>query len=91
MRASASTTAFRHSPWTPALAQFRPKSKLGARRAALGAYSDGPFARRTEPSAAPAEISFGLFRLLPTQFLLLERDQPVPLGSRARRNPDRLA
>jgi DNA-binding winged helix-turn-helix (wHTH) protein len=44
---------------------------------------DGPSARRTEPSAAPAEISFGPFRLRPTQFLLLEGDDPVPVGSRA--------
>jgi DNA-binding winged helix-turn-helix (wHTH) protein len=27
--------------------------------------------------------TFGPFRLLPTQFLLLEGDKPVPLGSRA--------
>jgi DNA-binding response OmpR family regulator len=42
------------------------------------------FATRTEPArAAPTEISFGPFRLLPTQFLLLEGDKAVPLGSRA--------
>ena len=35
------------------------------------------------PVAAPTEISFGPFRLLPTQFLLLENGRPVPLGSRA--------
>jgi len=29
------------------------------------------------------EVSFGPFRLFPTQFLLLEGDKPVPLGSRA--------
>ena len=29
------------------------------------------------------EVSFGPFRLLPTQFVLLEGDRPVPLGSRA--------
>jgi DNA-binding winged helix-turn-helix (wHTH) protein len=33
--------------------------------------------------AAPTEVSFGSFRLLPTQFLLLEGGKPVPLGSRA--------
>ena len=33
--------------------------------------------------AAPAEVSFGPFRVLPTQFLLLEGGKPVPLGSRA--------
>jgi DNA-binding winged helix-turn-helix (wHTH) protein len=34
-------------------------------------------------SALTSEISFGPFRLLPAQFLLLEGDKPVPLGSRA--------
>ncbi|HEY9349021.1 MAG TPA: winged helix-turn-helix domain-containing protein, partial [Inquilinus sp.] len=32
----------------------------------------------------PSEISFGAFRLLPAQQLLLESDRPVHLGSRAR-------
>jgi DNA-binding winged helix-turn-helix (wHTH) protein len=42
------------------------------------------FEKRTNPAVSvPAEISFGVFRLLPTQFLLLEGDNPVPLGSRA--------
>jgi DNA-binding winged helix-turn-helix (wHTH) protein len=31
----------------------------------------------------PIEVSFGPFRLLPTQLLLLEGDEPVSLGSRA--------
>jgi DNA-binding winged helix-turn-helix (wHTH) protein len=31
----------------------------------------------------PIEVLFGPFRLLPTQFLLLEGDRVVPLGSRA--------
>jgi DNA-binding winged helix-turn-helix (wHTH) protein len=33
--------------------------------------------------AATSEVSFGPFRLFPAQFLLLEGDKPVPLGSRA--------
>ena len=38
----------------------------------------------SKPAGATArEISFGPFRLLPAQFLLLEGDKPVPLGSRA--------
>jgi DNA-binding winged helix-turn-helix (wHTH) protein len=43
------------------------------------------FGRSPLPQAptAPTEISFGPFRLLPTQFLLLEGDKPVHLGSRA--------
>src|SRR3981081_238325 len=37
-----------------------------------------------QPASAPtSEVSFGPFRLLPAQFLLLEGDKPVPLGSRA--------
>jgi len=83
MRASGSTTAFRHSPWTPALAQFRSEPKPGARRAVTSPHLDGSSARRIEPSAAPTETSFGPFRLRPTQFLLLEGEKPVPLGSRA--------
>jgi DNA-binding winged helix-turn-helix (wHTH) protein len=35
------------------------------------------------PGATTREISFGPFRLLPGQFLLLEGDKAVPLGSRA--------
>ena len=42
------------------------------------------FEKRTEPAGGmPTEVSFGSFRLLRTQFLLLEGDKPVPLGSRA--------
>ncbi|MCS3691166.1 winged helix-turn-helix domain-containing protein [Bradyrhizobium elkanii] len=40
--------------------------------------------KRTERAGAtPTEVSFGPFRLLRAQFLLLEGDEPVPLGSRA--------
>jgi DNA-binding winged helix-turn-helix (wHTH) protein len=31
----------------------------------------------------PTKVSFGPFRLLPTQLLLMEDEKPVPLGSRA--------
>ena len=42
------------------------------------------FERRTElAGATPTDVSFGDFRPLRPQFLLLERDKPVPLGSRA--------
>jgi len=37
----------------------------------------------TTSSATPVEIAFGSFRLHPSQFLLLEGDNPVRLGSRA--------
>jgi DNA-binding winged helix-turn-helix (wHTH) protein len=40
--------------------------------------------KRANPAEqALSEIAFGPFRLFPTQFLLLEGDKPVPLGSRA--------
>ena len=42
------------------------------------------FEKRTEsPDVSPTKVSFGPFSLLPKQFLLLEGDKPVPLGSRA--------
>jgi DNA-binding winged helix-turn-helix (wHTH) protein len=73
MRASGSTTAFGRLPWV----QAPPRAQ--------NPDTDKPsLAKRTEPAgAAPTEVSFGPFRLLPTQFLLLEGDKPVPLGSRA--------
>jgi DNA-binding winged helix-turn-helix (wHTH) protein len=40
--------------------------------------------KRTEsPDFHSTNVSFGSFRLLPMQLLLLEGDKPVPLGSRA--------
>ena len=87
MRASGPTTAFGRLPWpqSPALAQFHPGPGLDVRRAVQSPDRDKPcFEKRTEPvDAAPTEVSFGPFRLLPTQFVLLEGDRPVPLGSRA--------
>ena len=42
------------------------------------------FEKRTESAdVPPTKVSFGPFCLLPTQFLLLEGDRPVSLGSRA--------
>jgi len=73
-------------PWTQAkeLAQFHPEPGLDLRGAVQSPDVDKSFFRkRTEPRAAPTEVSFGPFRLLPTQFLLLEGDKQVPLGSRA--------
>ena len=87
MRASESTTVFGRSPWprTPALSQFHSEPRPDKRHAVQTPDKDKPsFAKRTEPTrAASTEVSFGPFRLLPTQFLLLEGDNPVPLGSRA--------
>jgi DNA-binding response OmpR family regulator len=87
MGVSASTMVFERlpSPKTAALTQFDPEPRLGVRRAVQSPDFSKPFfERRTEPArTAPTEVSFGPFRLLPTQFLLLEGDKPVPLGSRA--------
>ena len=87
MRASGPTTAFGRLPWpqSPALAQFHPGPGLDVRRAVQSPDTEpASFEKRTEPvDAAPTEVSFGPFRLLPTQFVLLEGDRPVPLGSRA--------
>jgi DNA-binding winged helix-turn-helix (wHTH) protein len=81
MRALASTTALGPLPWRQAPSRFRPKSDLDAGRNVQSPdtekLSSGP------ATAAPTEISFGPFRLLPGQFLLLEGDEPVRLGSRA--------
>ena len=85
MRASGSTIAFKRLPSLQASAQFHPGPKPAARRVVQRPDARRSFFReRTESvGAAPTEISFGPFRLLPSQFLLLEGDKPVPLGSRA--------
>jgi DNA-binding winged helix-turn-helix (wHTH) protein len=86
MRASGST-ALRRLPSSQVPAQFRlaPAVDVDVRGAVQSSETDRPFfERRTEPAgAAPTEVSFGPFRLLPARFLLLEGDKPVPLGSRA--------
>jgi DNA-binding winged helix-turn-helix (wHTH) protein len=87
MRAAESTTAFGRSPTpqAPALAQVHPEPRLDVRRDVQSPNTDAPFsAKQTEPvRAAPTEVSFGPFRLLPAQFIVLEGDKPVRLGSRA--------
>src|SRR5262245_23282829 len=87
MRASASATSLERLPWpqTPALTQFHSEPRPDERHAVKTPDTGKPFlAKRTEPTrAASTEVSFGPFRLLPTQFLLLEGDNPVSLGSRA--------
>ena len=87
MRASGSTTAFKRLPslQASALTQFHPGPGHAARRVVQSPDARRPFfgARTESVGAAPTEISFGPFRLLPAQFLLLEGDKPVPLGSRA--------
>jgi DNA-binding winged helix-turn-helix (wHTH) protein len=87
MRTSESNAVFGRSAWPRALAlaQFHSEPRPDERYAVQTPDTDKPFfAKRTEPArVAPIEISFGPFHLLPTQFLLLEDDKPVALGSRA--------
>jgi DNA-binding winged helix-turn-helix (wHTH) protein len=67
------------------LFRFIPQSGLNARHAAQRQDMDKAiFEKRTESAdVPPTKVSFGPFCLLPTQFLLLEGDRPVSLGSRA--------
>jgi DNA-binding winged helix-turn-helix (wHTH) protein len=78
MRTSGSTAAFGR------LAQFPPEPALDLKRAIQSQDAGRPrFEKPTGPAVRPPDLSFGPFRLLSTQFLLLEGDKPVPLGSRA--------
>jgi DNA-binding winged helix-turn-helix (wHTH) protein len=79
MRISGSTAAFGR------LAQFHSEPGLNPKRAIQSRDADRPlFEKPAGPTGGPPpDLSFGPFRLLPTQFLLLEGDKPVPLGSRA--------
>jgi DNA-binding winged helix-turn-helix (wHTH) protein len=80
-------TVLRSLPWAeaPALAQFQYEPRVGIGRAAQIADTEKPALETQSGPASDAltHLSFGPFRLLPTQFLLIEGDKPVPLGSRA--------
>ena len=66
------------------LVQFRTQARLDGRRDLEIPGSDRPLlTRRSEPGRTPIEILFGPFRLVPTQFLLLDGDEQMPVGSRA--------
>jgi DNA-binding winged helix-turn-helix (wHTH) protein len=67
------------------LEKFHPEPGLDVGRAVQSPDTARPlYENRTESAgAAPADVSFGPFRLLPTQFLLLEGEKPVCIGSRA--------
>jgi len=82
MTSLALMTATQHSrsAAAPALTRLRPAPGVDAR-----SDTDQPlFGKRARPDVpAPSEIAFGSFRLLPAQFLLLEQEKPVRLGSRA--------
>src|SRR5262245_14811844 len=89
MGASASATSLGRLAWpqtrAPAPTQFHSEPQADKKHVVQTPVTDKPFfTKQTEPTrAASTEVSFGPFRLLPTQFLLLEGDKPVSLGSRA--------
>ncbi|MGX5846657.1 winged helix-turn-helix domain-containing protein [Mesorhizobium sp. PL10] len=87
MHASGSSIANGHLPWpeTPAPAQFRPEPAVDTRHKTQNPFAERSFFEHpTEPaSVARPDISFGPFRCLPFQFLLLESDKQVSIGSRS--------
>jgi DNA-binding winged helix-turn-helix (wHTH) protein len=89
MRASESTIDFGRlpPPRASALVQYCPLPGLDERPAIQSPDSGEPFSEgRANPAhghAAPTEVLFGPFRLLPRLFLLLEGDKPLHLGGRA--------
>jgi DNA-binding winged helix-turn-helix (wHTH) protein len=66
----------------PVLDRFNSDSGFGVRRR-VQSPDTGPLKPSKPAGATASEVSFGPFRLLPAQFLLLEGDKPVTLGSRA--------
>jgi DNA-binding winged helix-turn-helix (wHTH) protein len=66
----------------PVLDRFNSDSGFGVRRRVQSPHT-GPLKPSKPAGATTSEVSFGPFRLLPAQFLLLEGDKSVPLGSRA--------
>jgi DNA-binding winged helix-turn-helix (wHTH) protein len=66
----------------PVLERFNPDPGFGVRGRVQSPDTD-PLKPSKPAGATTSEVSFGPFRLLPAQFLLLEGDKPVPIGSRA--------
>jgi DNA-binding winged helix-turn-helix (wHTH) protein len=88
MTGSAPSSDSRHSlsaAAAPTSARFQSEAAIDVGRRFQGSDTDQPsFRRKGQPAVpAPREIEFGSFRLLPSQFLLLEGDKPVHVGSRA--------
>ena len=86
MRASGSSTTFGRSPCAKAraVAQFHSEPRLDGGPAGQGHHAGKPlFEKRTRPPGGLANLSFGPFRLVTKQFLLLEGDKFALLGSRA--------
>ncbi|WP_426409727.1 winged helix-turn-helix domain-containing protein [Bradyrhizobium ganzhouense] len=67
------------------LEQFHLEPALDVQSVVQSPDAAKPFFEKRAGSAGSVspDVSFGPFRLLPTQLLLLEGDTPVPLGSRA--------
>ena len=86
MLTSGSTTALRHllGPKASDLAQYHPESRSDPSSTLESLQTDNLFfGQRADASTASTEVSFGPFRLLVRQFLLLDGDESVSLGSRA--------
>jgi DNA-binding winged helix-turn-helix (wHTH) protein len=87
MTGSALGTASRHPllAAAPSQARFHPETGDDARRGPQSSDTGQLLFRKMSNRAVPppSEIAFGPFRLHPAQFLLLEGDKPVRLGSRA--------
>ncbi len=66
----------------PLLDRLNSDSSVDVRRPLQSPDANQPKAGKPA-GATTREISFGPYRLLPAQFLLLEGDKPVPLGGRA--------
>ena len=81
MRASGSSTTFGRSPCDKAraVAQFHSEPRLDGGRAVQSHHIGKPlFEKLARPAGGGlANLSFGPFRLMPTQFLLLADDEPV--------------
>lgn len=70
---------------SPIMARFHSGLRMDARREVQGSDANQPSLGTGSTPAVQATIgiAFGEFRLFPAQFLLLEDDKPVHLGSRA--------
>jgi DNA-binding winged helix-turn-helix (wHTH) protein len=66
----------------PVLERFNPDPGFSVRGRVQSPHTD-PLKPSKPAGASTSEVSFGAFRLLPAQRLLLEGDKPVSLGSRA--------
>jgi DNA-binding winged helix-turn-helix (wHTH) protein len=71
-----------HGQSGPVLERFNSDPGFGVRGRVQSPHTDLLKPSKTA-GATTSEVSFGSFRILSAQLLLLEGDKPVPLGSRA--------